>query len=178
MLQIRINLDSKRPNDFIQSQGQPFEKFPKMAQKNICDVVRSISDDKSLSIFNIIALAASSSETQINRLKLTRKQYYSRMSAMIKAGLIAKANGRYNLTSFGKVVYKAHILIGKGQQSYWKLKAIDAFESSDNALSSEERVRLINSLIVDNDLNKILQNCRCGHKDDDQELVAPQQSSL
>ncbi|NAL77535.1 hypothetical protein [Nitrososphaera sp. AFS] len=45
-------------NDFIQFQGQPFEKFPIMAPLNTCDVLRSISDDKSLSLFNIIALAA------------------------------------------------------------------------------------------------------------------------
>ncbi len=93
----------------------------------------------------------------------------------MKAGLIARANGRYNLTSFGKVVYIAHKLIGKAQQSYWELKAVDAFECSDNALSSEERDRLINSLIVDNDLNEILQNCS-RLKDNGQELVALQQS--
>lgn len=170
-----MNLIIKRPNGFIQIHGHQSEKFPKMAPMNICDVLRSISDDKGLSLFNIIALAAGSSEIPISRLKLTRKQYYSRMSAMIKTGLIGRANGKYILTSFGKVVYQAHVLMGKAQQNYWKLKAVDAFESSDIALSSEERDRLIHSLVADDDLKEILQTCS-KNKDNDQESVALQQS--
>lgn len=170
-----MSLINRRPNDFIQFQGHPFEKFPIMAPINTCDVLRSISDDKSLSLFNIIALSAGSCEIPISRLRLTRKQYYSRLSAMIKTGLIGRENGKYNLTSFGRIVYQAHILIGKAQQSYWKLKAVDAFDSSDNALSSEERDRLIESLIADNDLKEILQPCT-KNKDNDKESVALQQS--
>jgi hypothetical protein len=109
-----MSLINRRPNDFIQFHGQLFEKFP----INTCDVLRSISDVKSLSLFNIIALAAGSCEIPISRLRLTRKQYYSRLSAMIKAGLIGRDNGKYNLTSFGRIVYQAHILIGKAQQSH------------------------------------------------------------
>jgi hypothetical protein len=170
-----MSLINRRPNDFIQFQGQPFEKFPIMAPINTCDVLRSISDDKSLSLFNTIALAVGSCEIPISRLRLTRKQYYSRLSAMIKTGLIARENGKYDLTSFGRIVYQAHILIGKAQQNYWKLKAVDAFDSSDNTLSSEERDRLIQSLIADNDLKEILQTCS-KNKDNDKELVALQQS--
>jgi hypothetical protein len=47
-----------------------------LAQLDICDVLRAISDDKALAIFNIIALSAGSANTiAISRLKLTRKQY-------------------------------------------------------------------------------------------------------
>jgi hypothetical protein len=128
----------------------------KMAQLDICDVIRLISDDKAFALFNTIALDADNTSIAMSRLKLTRKQYYSRMSALTNAHLITRKNGKYFLTSFGKVVYEAHTLIGRAQQNYWKLKAIDAIEYSDNALKPEERDGFINSLIEDNNLKQIL----------------------
>jgi hypothetical protein len=128
-----------------------------MAQLGICDVLRAISDDKALAIFNTVALAADSGgNILLSRLKLTKKQYYSRVFALINANLVARKNGKYILTSFGKAVYEVHTLIGKAQQNYWKLKAVDAMESSTKALAPEERERFINSLIEDNDLKQIL----------------------
>jgi predicted transcriptional regulator len=58
------------------------------------------------------------------------------MSGLVKAGLIIRRNGNYFLTSFGKVVYEAQMLIGKAKQSYWKLKAIDSIESSSHELTA------------------------------------------
>ena len=120
------------------------KEFQEMEQLDVCHVLRAISDDKALAIFNTIALSVDSAPIAISRLNLTRKQYYSRMSAMIDAGIIARRSGRYYLTSFGKVVYEAQTLIGRAQQSYWKLKAVDTIESSsNNALTPEDRDRLI-----------------------------------
>ena len=151
------------------------KKFQKMEQLNICDVLRSISDDKALNIFNTIALSNDSATIAISRLKLTRKQYYSRMSGITSAGLVTRRNGKFFLTSFGRVVYQAHIMIGKAQQNYWKLKAVDAIESSNDALTAEDRDNLINSLIMDNDLKQILLS---GNeiKDNSQKLIALQQT--
>src|SRR5690242_16724321 len=74
--------------------------------KSLAAVLKSISDDKSLSIFQLIANASSSSEQiGLRRLSVTRKQYYSKMSAMMKAGLINRRSGKYYLTPFGKVIY-------------------------------------------------------------------------
>jgi hypothetical protein len=145
-----------------------------MAQLNIYDVLRAISDDKALAIFNTVALAADSGGSILLRgLKMTRKQYYSRMSAMIDASLITRS-GSYFLTSFGKVVYEAQMLIGRAQQSYWKFKAVDTIESSsNNTLTPEERDRLISSLIVDDGLKGILLG-RNRSKENNQELIALQ----
>lgn len=64
-----------------------------------------------------------------------------------------KKNDRnYFLTSFGKVVYEAHVLIGKGIQNYWKLSAIDSIEM----FSAEERKRIIDTLIESNHIKNIL----------------------
>jgi hypothetical protein len=146
-----------------------------MAQLNIYDALRAISDDKALAIFNTVALAVDSNRNIIlSRLKLTRKQYYSRMSTMIDTELITRRNGRYFLTSFGKVVYEAQMLISRAQQSYWKLKTVDTIESSSNNTLTPEERRLISSLIVDNELKKILLG-RNKSKENNQELIASQQ---
>lgn len=73
-----------------------------------------------------------------------------RISALMKAGLIRRSNGIYSLTSLGKVVHTAQSLVGEAVDNYWKLKAIDSIESSENnnnAFSTEERKKLMDSLI-------------------------------
>ncbi|MDQ6866108.1 MAG: hypothetical protein M3044_20070, partial [Thermoproteota archaeon] len=93
------------------------------------DILSAISDDKSLVLFNTIAIASGDSTILISRLNLTRKQYYSRMFDLINAGFVRRINGKYFVTSFGKVVYKAQELIGMAVQYSSKLKAIDSVES-------------------------------------------------
>jgi len=95
---------------------------------SVPEVLRAISDDKSLVLFNTIRLASGRSDIRINTLKLTRKQYYSRMSGLIKAELIKRQNGKYFLTSFGKIIYDFQEKIQKAVHDYWKLKALDSFE--------------------------------------------------
>ncbi len=76
-------------------------------QKSDCvaDVIKLMSDDKSLFIFNTIFLArGENSENLRPQLKLTKKQYYSRISRLIKAGLVKRQKGRYFVTAFGKAV--------------------------------------------------------------------------
>ena len=48
------------------------------------------------------------------------------MFDLINAGLVRRINGKYFVTSFGKVVYKAQELIGMAVQYSSKLKAIDS----------------------------------------------------
>jgi predicted transcriptional regulator len=93
---------------------------------SVSETLSTICNDKSLVLFNTIALAGGDSSILISRLNLTRKQYYSRMSDLTNAGLILRKNGKYFLTSFGKVVYEAQDLIGKAIQHLSKLKAIDS----------------------------------------------------
>ena len=125
---------------------------------SIVDVVEAISDDKSLMLFNTIAQASGDSDNLKSTLKLTRRQYYSRMSGLLNAGLVIRKSGNYFLSSFGRVVYEAQMLIEKGIQNYWKLKAIDSIESSPGSsqLPSEEYNRLIVNLIEDNKIRDTL----------------------
>ena len=121
----------------------------------LADILKAIADDKSLVLFNTIANAGGDSDILIRRLDLTRKQYYSRISALLKTGLISRKNRQYNLTSFGKIVYDAQLMIGRAANTFWKLKAIDSFDT-EHKLPADERNKIINTLIDNQDIIKIL----------------------
>ncbi|PWU82153.1 MAG: hypothetical protein DLM72_03040 [Candidatus Nitrosopolaris wilkensis] len=152
-------------------------KHPDLGPLSICDALKAISDDESLILFNTIALSSGDTDILITRLNLTRKQYYSRISKLINAGLMARKNRKYFLTSYGKVVYEAHMLIGMALQNYWKLKAIDSMLSDTNyEISGEERKRVIDTLIESDTIKEILgyKNLAPAKKEkirDNQELI-------
>ena len=120
------------------------------------EVLRVITDDKSLSLFETIALSSANTDIMINRLGLTKKQYYPRIYDLRRVGLIRKNNAKYHLTAFGKVVYEGQKLIGKGIQDYWKLKAIDSIESFE--ISTNERDKIIDAMIQTEEIKNILIN--------------------
>jgi len=74
------------------------------------------------------------------------------MDSLIKAGLVRKKDGKYSLTSFGKVFYDLQIIAENALSSYWKLKGIDSFDN----LSKEEYHRFIDSLIDNYDVKRIV----------------------
>ena len=118
-------------------------------------VLRAIADDKSLELFKTIAQGTIDSESLKSKTKLTRKQYYSRLSRMTKAGLVRKKSGKYLLTAFGKIVHDAQTTVDNALISYWKLKAIDSLEMS-NELPKEEQRKLIDALLDNQELKGIL----------------------
>ena len=118
-------------------------------------VFRTIADDRSLELFKTIAQGTIDSENLKNKTKLTRKQYYSRLSRMTKAGLVRKKSGKYLLTAFGKVVYDAQTTVESALTSYWKLRAIDSLEMS-NELPKEEQQKLIDALLDNPEIKGIL----------------------
>jgi hypothetical protein len=126
-------------------------------------ILRKISDDKALTLFNSIAVANDvDKRIQLKQMNLTTKQYYSRISGLVNAGLIKRLKGRYSLTALGKVVYHSHMMIGKTLSYYWKLRAIESLEPEDSTdpsgFSSEEKKQVIATLIDDNQVKDILMN--------------------
>ena len=121
-------------------------------------VLQAIFDKRASNILKNIASLHSNSDTLITQLNLTRKQYYSRMSSLIKAGLVKRQKGRYLLTAFGKVIYSAQIdleaKIENALNNYWKLKAIDSLEMP----SKEETDKVISVLIENEEIKGILTN--------------------
>jgi Mn-dependent DtxR family transcriptional regulator len=109
---------------------------------SLSDTLKSISNEKSFALFNMIAISPGTAGI-MEKLNFTRRQYYPRMSSLTKAGLIERRNRKYYLTSFGKNVYEALVLIGKARDNLWKLRAIDSFESSDRGMAAEELTKII-----------------------------------
>jgi predicted transcriptional regulator len=60
----------------------------------------------SLELFKTVALSGGNSIGLARRLDLSRKQYYSKMSRLIKNGLIKKYHGNFCLTIFGITIYE------------------------------------------------------------------------
>ena len=126
---------------------------------SIVDILKSISDDKGLILFNTIALANGESEIQIRKLGLTSKQFYSRISKLTKADLIKRKYGRYSLTVLGRVVYDAHTTIGKALMYYWKLIAIESIETSPSVkLPKDDLAKLVDTLIDNQQIKDIIRN--------------------
>jgi hypothetical protein len=128
---------------------------------SISDILKKISDDKALVLFNSIAVSPLDNDRYIplREMNLSTKQYYSRISGLTNAGLIKRRKGRYALTMLGKVVYESQMLIGRSLAYYWKLKAIESIEmSSGDRLPEGELPQLINALIYDPQIKDILVN--------------------
>src|ERR671914_1534553 len=115
---------------------------------SITYILKKISDDKTLVLFNSIAVSINNERLiPLREMNLSTKQYYSRISGLTDAGLIRRHKGRYSLTMLGKVVYQSQMIIGKTLAYYWKLKAIESIEMSSSGLPNEEIMQLINALI-------------------------------
>jgi predicted transcriptional regulator len=130
-----------------------------MKSEYLAEFIKLISDDKSLLIFNTIFVeSGDSSDILIKQLKLTRKQYYSRITRLVKAGLVKRQKGRYFLTSFGMVIYDAQRLLGNAVKNYWKLKAIDSFgvANEEDSMPKEERNKIIDQMIRNQQIKEIL----------------------
>jgi hypothetical protein len=123
---------------------------------SVTDVLKAISDKKSFELFRIVALTKPDADILVSKTKLTRKQYYSRMSSLISAGLIKRKNGKHTLTAFGKVIYDICLVsVENAVNNYWKLKAVDSLQISNN-LPAEEYEKLVNSLIDDSKIIKVI----------------------
>jgi hypothetical protein len=125
---------------------------------SITYVLKVISDERALLLFKSIIVSDSHTDTFISLKEnnLSPKQYYSRLSGFLKAGLIKRHKGRYIPTLLGKVVYDSQILIEVALSHYWKLKVIEQIEMSDSNLPTEEVVRLINALIDDHRIKDVI----------------------
>ena len=121
---------------------------------SLADVLRSISDDKSLSIFQLISDVDSNGEIRIKKLGLSRKQYYSRMAAMMATGLIKRQSGIYYLTPFGKVIYCCIMIVKSALKNYYSLKAVEYIEGS--GFSNEDFSKLVDTLIDNRQVKEFL----------------------
>jgi predicted transcriptional regulator len=110
-----------------------------------------------LVLFNTIALSNGDTDICLSTLGLTRKQYYSRLSSLLKTGLVKRESGKYSLATYGIIVYHTQEIIGKAVDQYWKLKAIDSIRASDTGKMPQEQFHtIIDKLITNQDIKNIL----------------------
>jgi predicted transcriptional regulator len=120
-------------------------------------ILKRIADDKALTLFNSIAVSNGEGIISIREMNLTTKQYYSRISGLLNAGLVKRHKGKHSLTLLGKVVYNSQIAIGKALNYYWKLQALESIQTSSSpALPKEELSKLIDTLIDNHEIKDIL----------------------
>ena len=125
---------------------------------SITSVLKIISDERALVIFNNIVVSHSNNRfISLKQTNLSTKQYYLRLSSFLKAGLIKRHKGKYIPTLLGRIVYDSMTVIEEALSHYWKLKAIDQIETSNSDLPTEEAMsRLINALIDNHRISSIL----------------------
>ena len=126
-----------------------------MEQHSLVDILKAIADSKSLDIFQAIAKGRVESEVLKQKEGLSKKQYYARTGQLLNSGLIQRIKGRFSLTNLGAVIYHAQLIMEAGVTNYWKLKAIDSIQGSGQ-ISEEERIKLIKTILSDNQLESIL----------------------
>ena len=129
-------------------------QYNKSNNIHLADILKSISDDQSLSIFELIADANFNGEIILKKFGLSRKQYYSRISGMMAAGLIKRKGGIYYLTPFGKVIYRCITIAKNALDNYYNLKAVECVEGSD--FSNEEFNKLLDTLIDNKQVKELL----------------------
>jgi hypothetical protein len=78
-------------------------------------ILYAMSDEKSLSLLSMIANEfdkGADKDSLLEKVDLTRKQFYLRISSLLSTGLINRILGRYCITSFGKINYEIQLLLG------------------------------------------------------------------
>ena len=123
---------------------------------SITNILKKISDDKSLILFSRIAISGENTYIPLKEMNLSTKQYYSRISGLIDAGLIRRSHGKYYVTPIGNVVNEAHMMIGKALGYYWRIKIIESVQYSSDRISKQDLSKLITILIDNHEIKDIL----------------------
>ena len=123
--------------------------------QSVANIFNSLSDEQSVMLFTTIATKSINSVELRSKISLTRKQYYSKLSSMVRVGLIKRRSGKLIVTTLGKIVYESQKVVQDAYNNHWKLKVLDSIEMSEE-LPREERKKLMDNLIEDSRLKQIL----------------------
>ncbi|MEW6605726.1 MAG: hypothetical protein AB1351_13715 [Thermoproteota archaeon] len=126
-----------------------------MGPVKMSSILYAISDDASLELFKLVAQKGGTSQVLRSNMKITRKQYYSRLFKLVKCGLVKRKDNQYILTTLGRVMYDAQATIENAIGDYWKIKAVDSLGIVDS-IPEEEKKKLIETLINNQEIKNIL----------------------
>jgi hypothetical protein len=130
--------------------------------KSFVQILTALNSLEGLLIFQRVASNSINGidDTSLGRsvlAQITRKQYYLRMTALKRAGLISRTSGMYRLTSLGLVIRNSLRIIDKGIMFKWSLRAIDEAEARANHnLEPQIKDILIDKIVTDETIRKIL----------------------
>ena len=119
------------------------------------DVLEAFSDQLSVDIITAISNHCTNSDDLMQMLNITRKQFYTRSSRLLKIGIISQKGGEIILTSFGRLVYKAQSKIATAFSHSSELRMIDVLKSH-SGMSEDELKRIIDKLLDDSELKNLV----------------------
>jgi hypothetical protein len=124
---------------------------------DVVGLLKAIAND--ISYFLLKTIALNKGQMRLRKTGPSKKQYYTGLSALKKAGLIKKKNGDYTITALGKIIYCIQLMIEVAFENRWKLMVVDSFETED-AVPEEEFVKFIDALIQNKQIKEFLMR-RC-----------------
>lgn len=119
------------------------------------DILGLLADEITIRMFKAASDGFRARGNFAKKLKITKKQYSTRLHKLVHTGLIHKRSGTYVHTAVGEVVDK--IILKATDEiitNYWRLKAIDSFENKD--MPPDERRKIIDSILSDTVIKEYL----------------------
>lgn len=121
------------------------------------EILDAIKDDKSLILLNSIAKGEESDTEDLSALiKISRKEYYLRMSKLIKTGIVTRRQGKYVLTSFGKVIYELQLILVEAIVDTLLKRESRKYTGMKKGTTDFKKIRDELSKVKDKDLQKEL----------------------
>ena len=132
--------------------------------KEISSIFKTFSDMSSLQIFRHIARSYQSGKIDgtsvpITKTSLTRRQYYKRVSELIKMGLIARNNHEnYIITTYGMLVYHELSTLENIIVHQPKIQAVDSIRTaiSNNLNTDNKLLKILTTLMDDYEIRELL----------------------
>jgi hypothetical protein len=123
-------------------------------ESSIINVYKALSNESSVRLFTSIANSNNGTQFSMTDFSLSKPQYYDKINNLRSAGLIFKLKGKYNVTSFGKVIFTLVKMLDKAAQEHWKLQVIDVMNSA-KAMGTDKS-KVIDILLDDIEIKEIL----------------------
>jgi len=121
------------------------------------DIFAVLSDSITIKMLKLASTGFRARGGYPNKLKITKKQYSTRLHKLVTIGLIHKRSGVYVLTALGQIVDKTMLKIAdEVATNYWKLKAIDSFEKKE--LPVDEKRKIIDEILSGTVIKECLVN--------------------
>jgi predicted transcriptional regulator len=117
-----------------------------MEHPKLPKILAALSDDASLELFKLVAAGNINSYDLKTQMKLTKKQYYSRLHRLVQSGLIRRKDSLYCLTTFGKIFHDSELVVENALDNFWKMKALDSLEVAED-IPADEQKKFVETLI-------------------------------